>query len=324
VIWLDHLLYGQPPPGLDVRLTIDLKLQTQADTLLGGHKGALVLLNAKTGEILAIASHPYFDPGRLEQDWNQLISDPGAPLFNRATQGLYPPGAALSPFLYIFASAQNRVPAIAENYNTSRTSQAEPCAVAPGMPATPAALITGGCPAALAALSQAVGAGDLTNLFTSLGLYEIPNLPLETTGASITGGSPTDMADTLQEHLLVTPLQMARGAAVLSNNGLLPPLQITGAVLTPEQGWKLYPEGSNRSTLLEGATNATLQSLMLEGESFWHTTAVVKTSQQELTWYLSGTLPGGQGTPLALALVLEENNPALAQSIGQGLLTNSP
>ena len=43
-LWWEHLLYGQPPPGLDVRLSLDLDLQTRADELLAGHKGALVLL----------------------------------------------------------------------------------------------------------------------------------------------------------------------------------------------------------------------------------------------------------------------------------------
>ena len=51
LIWSDDLIYGQPPPGLNVRLTIDLETQKQADDLLANHKGALVLLNARSGEI---------------------------------------------------------------------------------------------------------------------------------------------------------------------------------------------------------------------------------------------------------------------------------
>ncbi len=91
VLW-DQLINGQPPPGLDVRLAVDLDLQRRADELLEGQKGALVLLNAASGEILAMASHPDFDSNRLEKDWPALVVDPDSPLLNRATFGRYPAG----------------------------------------------------------------------------------------------------------------------------------------------------------------------------------------------------------------------------------------
>ena len=98
LIWWDRLLYGTPPPGLDVRLSIDLSLQAEADRLLGDHTGAIVLLNAETGEILVMASHPGFDPNLLDTQGNEISSQEGAPLLNRATQGRYSPESALEPF----------------------------------------------------------------------------------------------------------------------------------------------------------------------------------------------------------------------------------
>jgi hypothetical protein len=92
MVWWEHLLYGQPPPGLDVRLSIDLELQRSADGLLGDRRGALVLINALTGEILAIASHPTFDPNTLSADWQTLIEAPDFPLLDRARLGSYPTG----------------------------------------------------------------------------------------------------------------------------------------------------------------------------------------------------------------------------------------
>jgi len=94
-IWWDHLVYGQPPPGLDIRLSIDLELQKQADALLVNRTGAIVLLNAESGEILVMASHPTFDPNRLEEQAIALLQDPGSPLLDRAAQNTYPPGSAL-------------------------------------------------------------------------------------------------------------------------------------------------------------------------------------------------------------------------------------
>jgi len=99
LIWWDHLLYGTPPPGLDVRLSLDLKLQKQADQLLGNNKGAVILMNAQTGEILVMASHPTYDPNNLDEIGASLAQDQNTPLINRAAQETYPPGSALTPFL---------------------------------------------------------------------------------------------------------------------------------------------------------------------------------------------------------------------------------
>ncbi len=98
-IWWDHILYGQPPPGLDVRLSLDLRLQRQADLLLGDLQGAIVLVNAVSGEILVMVSHPTFDPNKLDVQASTLFQDPHSPFLDRAAQGLYPPGDAMQPFI---------------------------------------------------------------------------------------------------------------------------------------------------------------------------------------------------------------------------------
>jgi cell division protein FtsI/penicillin-binding protein 2 len=85
-----------------VRLSLDLKLQKQADQLLGDHKGAVILMNAQTGEILVMASHPTYDPNQLDEIGAALAQDQNTPLINRAVQGTYPPGLAVAPFLNIF------------------------------------------------------------------------------------------------------------------------------------------------------------------------------------------------------------------------------
>ncbi len=99
LIWWDHLLYGTPPPGLDVRLSLSLTLQSKADQLLGGHAGAIILMNAETGEILTMASHPTYDPNKLSEEGEALAQNTSAPLVNRATQGLYPIGTAMQPLI---------------------------------------------------------------------------------------------------------------------------------------------------------------------------------------------------------------------------------
>jgi hypothetical protein len=97
-IWWDHLLYGMSPKGLDIRLSLDLRLQSRADQMMAEHRGAVVLLNAQSGEIFVISSHPSFDPSHLNEIGANLNKDPEKPLINRATQGLYPPGTLIQPF----------------------------------------------------------------------------------------------------------------------------------------------------------------------------------------------------------------------------------
>jgi len=103
-----HLLYGQSPPGLDIRLTLNMSLQKLADDLLDGHSGALIMLNAQSGEILAMSSKPSFDPNQLDDTWEQLVQDPQAPLINRTTQGRYPTGG-LSQLPFMQAAAGSDV-----------------------------------------------------------------------------------------------------------------------------------------------------------------------------------------------------------------------
>jgi hypothetical protein len=82
-----------------VRLSLSLSLQSKADQLLGGHAGAIILMNAETGEILSMVSHPTYDPNKLSEEGEALAQNPSAPLVNRATQGLYPIGTALLPLI---------------------------------------------------------------------------------------------------------------------------------------------------------------------------------------------------------------------------------
>ena len=73
-LWFNYLLYDQPLPGRDVRLTIDLKLQTAVDDLLEPFVGSAVVMNAENGEILAIASHPYINSNELKESWDSMES----------------------------------------------------------------------------------------------------------------------------------------------------------------------------------------------------------------------------------------------------------
>ena len=94
-------------PGDDLYLSLDLPLQRFAESRLGAESGAIVALDPRNGDVLAMASSPAYDPNVLSRGltpalWEQIASDTRHPLTNRALQGQYPPG---STFKIMVASA---------------------------------------------------------------------------------------------------------------------------------------------------------------------------------------------------------------------------
>ncbi len=89
-------------PGRTVHLTIDAGLQAYASRRIGVESGAAVVIDCKTGGILALTSMPSFDPngfsdGIGRQEWKMMQADDFKPLLNKAMQGLYPPGSTVKP-----------------------------------------------------------------------------------------------------------------------------------------------------------------------------------------------------------------------------------
>ena len=82
-------------PGKQLRLTVDIDLQIAAEEALAGKNGAIVAMDPRSGEILAMVSRPTFDPNHFavkisKDEWNKLISDPDKPLLNKAIPTLLP------------------------------------------------------------------------------------------------------------------------------------------------------------------------------------------------------------------------------------------
>ncbi len=113
-----------PVPGKDVMLTVDYPLQKFIDSLarpLG--RGAIVALDAKNAEILALYSFPTFDPNQLswgisKELWQEITSDKRRPLVNRAISGLYPPGSLIKPLIGLIGLRRNKI---------TRWSKFSPC-----------------------------------------------------------------------------------------------------------------------------------------------------------------------------------------------------
>lgn len=100
--------------GKDIQLTIDIKLQEFAESLLENKRGGIVAIDPRNGEILAFVSMPTFDPnlfvdGIDQTSYNRLLNNPDRPLINRVINGQYPPGSTIKPFVALGAIENNYI-----------------------------------------------------------------------------------------------------------------------------------------------------------------------------------------------------------------------
>lgn len=261
LLWWDQLLYGTPPPGLDVRLSLDLNLQKKTDQLMEEYKGAVVLINAQSGEILVMSSHPTYDPGQLDKLGPSLAQDTNTPLLNRAAQGLYPVGNAIAPFRNTLGP------------NSEITDQ------------------------------------ELQNLYEKLGFYAGPKLRMPV--ASVRKGN----------SLQVSPLQMALAAATLSGAGVRPAPRIAIAVDTPQQGWViLHPQEKPTQVFSAETAKEAALSLSDANQPYWEWNSSPSSQDKPISWYLAGTVPNWQATPLSIVVLLEGNHQAEAKRIGEEVI----
>ncbi|MEP0807520.1 MAG: FtsW/RodA/SpoVE family cell cycle protein [Chloroflexota bacterium] len=261
-IWLNHLLYGTSPAGLDVRLSIDLPLQTLADELMRGRRGAVILLNAQSGEILVMASHPTFDANRLSETAADLLNDPQKPLINRAALGVYPTDSVMQPFARALFGKATLSPA------------------------------------------------QWQRVYEAFGFFRTPQVRM--TAASSTSDG---------QDFYVSPLQMALASAALSNSGTVPAPRIAIAVNIPREGWVvLREEGTPFEACQASAAEEAAQSFVRDGENFWSHVSRAQGAESAVAWFIGGTLPNWQASPLAVVVALEGGSVSDAGQIGRELL----
>jgi penicillin-binding protein 2 len=99
-------------PGRSIRLTLDLDLQVVAELAMNNRKGAVVALDPRSGEVLALVSRPTFDPNKFvggisSEDWRRVKRDPDHPMMNRAIQAQLAPGSTFKPIVALAALEEN-------------------------------------------------------------------------------------------------------------------------------------------------------------------------------------------------------------------------
>ncbi len=313
-LWDD--LRHRPPVGESVRLTLDATLQQRAQQALAGRRGAVVLLDVHSGEILALASAPTYNPATVEESWETLRDDPQAPLLNRATQGLAQPGAILESIVLATALQQGNLPASppALTATVALPDMTLSCS-APPPTTTWTASLSATCPAPIASLAAHLDPAALLASLDAWGLTAPPPFDLPTVAVPWPPADVNPVREALgQGELLVTPLHMALAAATVGNDGLrLPPRLIWGDPDGCES-----PRRPPPTPVISPTVAATLRALWPRFDlAIGHEGTALAGPARTLTWFIGLDTPD---TPRYAIAVLIEGEPPLASQIGTALL----
>jgi penicillin-binding protein A len=245
-------LRGRRQEGNDVVTNIDPEAQRVAlEGLAAAGFGAVAAIEPQSGRVRVLASNPPFDPNRIPRELTELNQNTlETPLFNRATQGRYPPG---STFKVVTAAAGLDSGAITPETPIDAPGSLE----VEGQPlendfsedffgATLGTALTNSVNTWFGQLGQQIGEDTLFEYMDRFGFntkpaIDLPADQLSTSGIFeeeelLTRNDPIDLARTAigQERLLVTPLQMAEVAAAIANGGRLMKPQIWSRVVDPD------------------------------------------------------------------------------------------
>lgn len=233
-------LLGRDLRPKSIEVTADPELQRAAQSLLGANRGAVIALDPKTGAVLASVSNPTFDPGLLlgndaSNQREQLLTDPGEPLRDRATQELYAPGSTFKTVVAAAALDTNTAgpgttfddPLEYQLPGSSATiSNASRQACNDGRSATMLQALVRSCNTIFADLAIQLGAVDIGITAEALGFnqdigYEWP-VPeaVWNTGELADDDAALGQSGIGERDVRATPLHMAMVAAAVANEGV--------------------------------------------------------------------------------------------------------
>jgi peptidoglycan glycosyltransferase len=324
--FVDQLLHHRQR-GQGVRTTLDSRAQQILSERLT-QPGAAIVLSLPDGAVTALTSNPSFDPNTLDQNWKTLSTDAAAPLLNRATQGLYQPGAIFET-LMLADAIERGVPLTATLSRPDRPITLDQltltCAHDDASPATLAEAYAQACPAPFADLAAQLTSSDLISLTQKWKLDVPPTLEIRTSAApSLTRDLSTTLALQVyalgQGQLTLSPLRMAQVAATIGNNGFMPSIYVVKDVQSIDGTWQPYANSAQAPTPIidPAVARAVLQAMRVQGNSAGHGGAAVSGNRQH-AWFI-GLAPAEQPR-YAIAVLLEDAaNATDAEDIGRGVL----
>lgn len=238
-------LLTPPITGKDIYLSLDWRLQTLAENLLSGERGAVVLLDIYSGEVLVLASNPRFDGnqfvfGITQENWDKLNTSADKPLIHRAIYGQYAPGSVIKPFLGLSA-LQNQWRDLDYTYHSKGFFKIDEKHIfhdwkkgGHGKVDIEKSIVRS-VNTFYYKLGYDVGIDAIHIALSKFGFGQESNLDLNNEKGGLlpnsewkqkAHGKPWYLGDTIsssvgQGYVQMTPLQMARAMAMIANNGQL-------------------------------------------------------------------------------------------------------
>ncbi len=279
-------------PGKPLKLTVDIDLQIAAEEALAGKNGAIVAMDPRTGEILAMVSGPAYDPNDFavhvsRDEWNKLVTDPDKPLLNKAIQAQLAPGSTFK----IIMSVAGWQEGIAQTLQVNCTGGAEfygrrfGCWVKGGHgPVTLEKAIYQSCDVFFYTLAEKLGIDRIAKYATMLGLGQKTGIDLPNEVAGVMPSEEWKIRNFKQKWfagetisvgigqgaVAITPVQLLRAISAISMGGRMvvphvinptdiPPGYVEASHLTDVKsvpidpdGWTFITDAMSRVLLPEG------------------------------------------------------------------------
>ncbi len=335
-------------PGHDLKLTIDLDLQREAEIALGDNNGAVVVMDPRNGEILALVSHPSYDPNafavRIHRDeWNRLITDPRHPLMNKAIQDQLAPGSTFK----IIMSAAGLQEGIAQDMKVMCNGGADfygrffKCDKHHGLLSIHEA-IPMSCDTYFYTLAQRLGIDKISDYAVSFGLSQRTGIDLPNEMSGLMPSTKWEMKNFHQKYYAgntisvgigqgetqVTPIQLLRALSGIASDGhFVRPHSVAPSELPPDfyhavvdsfpgSGDKVVPlDEDTWVTVTEGMAAATTPGLYhtAEGAHIEGVDFAGKTGTAQVVGGGDTHVRGGERTPNSWFVgMVPRRNPELA------------
>jgi len=338
---------GKPIVGDTVVTTLDLHGQQVALQQLGRTCGAVAAIDPRDGRLLVMASSPSYNPNLVENDFGAISKitarcRPAAPLVNRASQGLYPPGSTFKVVTASAALESNRFTPASEfddpgyciaygkrvnNFDTSRPFGRLSLATA----------LKYSVNSVFCNMGKALGAKRILDQAKKFGFYERP--PLETPDGERYPSGLYDKGELWypkrnsdvdagrmafgQERMLVTPLQMAMVAGAIGNAGILMRPYVVDRIVSPRGTTvsKTEPERMDRpvgpvnardiaNMMVSAVQGGTGTAAQISGYRIGGKTGTAETgvAGQNTTWFIAFAGLPGERPQVAIAVALERQS----------------
>ena len=343
--YFQRRILNLPQSGTDIMLSLDVEIQDALVRALDGAAGAAVILDARSGTVLALASQPSFDPKSLDADWSALVEAEGKPFFNRALQGNYPLGGNMAIIWLAQAIAGDfdlswRFTGAADTINLG-DGMISNCVIRPGA----AELTLGeafayGCPTPFASYRQtesAAAADDLLSPYAFQAPFTLPGFPQPESidlAANVDGLSPAVLAlrhALGQGDLTTTPLHLAAIIAAIASDGLaVAPSLFVGSRPPDADQWQPRPVESASRRMMDAETAQALRLVMRNARvALWPPPPdsppigayIARSfSGDETQLWLNGFVEAGDDGALAFVILLEDQeDPSQLLSMGRAL-----